>query len=110
MLGKVNHFLHKLFLSKLAFEIWVSFKYYPEDWSDYDNGYHVQHKTSKVALWTGNGGFFFNIEHKKDHSNHKLIGYLDRHVLWWAFKVARKKINNLEAEYIELFSHNKNRK
>lgn len=110
MLNKLNIMLHKLILSELAFSIWVSFKEYPNDWTGYEDGYRITHK-SGVKIWVANGSWLFNIEHNGSHSRNRLIGIFDRHFVYPAFRAARRKFRMVNKDpYIEAFTNSKNTK
>lgn len=113
MFRQLNVTLHKLILSKLAYAIWTSFKHSPDDWEDYENDFRVRHKLNKIKIWTGNGRWFFNIEHENSHDNSSLLGLFDRHLVWLAFKSAKRRNKRLNKTsvadvYLKMFTSSKN--
>ena len=112
MFKYLNQLAHKLILSPLAYEIWISFKYSPDVWEGYLDDHRVCHKTNGTRLWTGNGAWYFTVEHERERT--KLLGNLDRHIVWLAFRKARRNLKNasrysLRNDYIKRFASNKNK-
>jgi hypothetical protein len=100
-------------MSPLAYAIWVSFKYTPDDWEGYDDTFRLTHKTNGISIWIGNGRWFFNIEHNNSHRDNTLIGLFDRHLVFNAFQAAQKAFKRgdkteIRAEYLRKFTSNKN--
>lgn len=113
MLSSLNRFLYKLFLSQLAYELWISFNFNPDDWTDYEDCYRVTHK-SGMKLWIAGGPWFCNIEHEGNHNDIALLGYIDRHFVWLAFNKARKVRRRvlpkiLRTSYANLLTKDKNK-
>jgi hypothetical protein len=101
-------------MSPLAYAIWVSFKYNPNDWEGYDDAYRIRHKINGTLIWCGSGRWYFNIEHNNSHRDNTLLGFFDRHLVFNAFLAAQRDIrrgdkSGIRAEYLCKFTSNKNK-